>query len=282
MWIANTKMHEIIKHQNQSLSLAHQKAIHKHEKQSIKYQSIRNLRQRFSMEPNWLHIANRLQRFKGCHKGEQMVLICNGPSLNRTDFSRIRKQLTMGMNKIFLGLNRYKLYPRYYAAINNKVIEQSESQIKKLNCIQFIPPQASTSLLQESAFTYWIKCDLASKGFSTDITTGIHQGWTVTHAALQIAYFMGFQRVIIVGMDHRYTYEGNPNELKSMDGPDPNHFIDSYFQGCEWNNPDLNRSEESYSIARHTYELDGRCIIDCTVDGACQVFEKRSLTEILP
>jgi len=234
------------------------------------------------MELDWLHIANRLERFKDCHKGEQMVLICNGPSLNNTDFSHIRRQHTMGMNKIFLGLKIYKFHPRYYVAVNAKVIEQSEAQIKKLNCIQFIPPQPTSSSLKESALTYWVKTDLHPKGFSTDITSGIHQGWTVTHVALQLAYFMGFQRVLIVGMDHRYQYDGLPNDLKTLTGPDPNHFIDSYFQDCLWNNPDLNQSEESYSIARHTYELDGRSIIDCTVDGACEVFEKRSLAEVLP
>jgi hypothetical protein len=234
------------------------------------------------MEPNWLRIANRLQRFKDCHKGQQMVLICNGPSLNKTDFSQIRNQYTMGLNKIFLGLSKYKFYPRYYVAINDKVIEQSEAQIKKLNCVKFIPRQSSSSTLKESAFTYWMKTDLPPKGFSRDLTLGIHQGWTVTHAALQIAYFMGFQRVLIVGMDHRYQYEGLPNDLKKLTGPDTNHFIDSYFQGCMWNNPDIRRSEESYCIARHAYEQDGRSIIDCTVNGACKVFEKRSLAQVLP
>jgi hypothetical protein len=36
------------------------------------------------------HLGARLQRFRDCHRGDRLVLICNGPSLNRTDFSLIR------------------------------------------------------------------------------------------------------------------------------------------------------------------------------------------------
>jgi len=209
-----------------------------------------------------------------------MILICNGPSLNRTDFNRIRNKTMMGLNKIFLGFRKYKIYPRYFVAVNQNVIEQSKAEIKKLNCIKFMPPQNESSSLRESALTYWIKADLPPRGFSTDLTLGAHQGWTITHVGLQIAYYMGFHRVIIIGMDHRYEYQGKPNELMAMNGPDPNHFDERYFENCLWNNPDLSQSEESYRIARHTYEADGRCIIDCTQDGACRVFERRSLQEV--
>lgn len=233
------------------------------------------------MELNWLRIADRLQRFKNRHKGEEMVLICNGPSLNRTNFNLIRKRHIMGLNKIFLGFNKFKIYPKYYVAVNQKVIEQSKEQIEKLNCIKFMPPQEDRSILNESALSYWIKADLPPMGFSTDLALGVHQGWTVTHVGLQIAYYMGFDRVVIVGMDHRYRFQGIPNELEVLNGPDPNHFTEGYFQDCAWNNPDLRQSEEAYRIARYTYEAAGRAIIDCTIEGACEVFEKRSLEEVL-
>lgn len=232
-------------------------------------------------EYDWLAIANRLERFRARHKGEDLILICNGPSLNKTDFGKLRKKNIMGLNKIYLGFSKYKLYPRYYLAVNQQVISQSSSAIKDLKCVNFIASGDYHGKIQSSTLTHWIKADLPPMGFSKDICLGMHQGWTVTHAALQIAYFMAFQRVIIIGMDHRYQYEGLPNELKEMSGPDPNHFCSDYFQGCLWNNPDLGQAEEAYRIAKHAYEEAGRSIIDCTVDGACEVFEKRSLHEVL-
>jgi hypothetical protein len=98
---------------------------------------------------------------------------------------------------------------------------------------------------------------------------------------LQLAFFMGFSTVVIVGMDHRYSYAGLPNEPHALQGPDPNHFEPSYFSGHTWYNPDLVNSERFYAMAREAYEVAGRRIIDCTVDGACTVFEKGRLEEVL-
>jgi hypothetical protein len=232
-------------------------------------------------EYDWLTIANRLDRFRDCHKGEEIILICNGPSLNKTDFSKLRGRTIMGLNKIYLGFSKYKFYPNYYLAVNKEIISQSASAISRLRCVNFIASGNHEGKIQSGPLTHWVKADLSPMGFSKDICFGIHQGWTVTHAGLQVAYFMGFSRVIIVGMDHRYQYDGHPNELKEMTGPDVNHFCPDYFRGCLWNNPDLSQAEDAYRIARHTYEEAGRAIIDCTVDGACKVFDKCSLEEVL-
>ena len=59
-----------------------------------------------------------------------------------------------------------------------------------------------------------------------------------------------------------------------MEGPDPNHFSPEYFRGQVWDNPDLERSEASYKVAREVFEAAGRQIVDATLDGACPVFEK--------
>ena len=230
---------------------------------------------------DWLAIANRLARFKDRHKGEQMILICNGPSLNKTDMDKVRKATLMGLNKIYLGFRKYKIYPRYYVAVNQEVIYQSAEAISNLKCVNFIAAGIGACAAQAGPLTHLIKADLPPLGFSKDLCQGVHQGWSVTHVGLQIAYYMGFSQVIIIGMDHHYIYKGKPNELKNMEGPDPNHFSESYFQNCVWNNPDLSHSEEAFRIARHIYEGAGRSIIDCSVDGACNVFVKRTLNEVM-
>lgn len=187
----------------------------------------------------------------------------------------------MGMNKIFLVFLKFKFYPRYYIAVNAKVVEQSAGAIQALNCIRFVTDNQRQTAVQESALTYLINTKQPPVDFSFDITRGIREGGTVTYAALQIAFYMGFEQVCIVGMDHRYAFSGKPHETRFMDGPDPNHFSDAYFQNQHWDNPDLQRSEQFYALARQTFEAAGRRIIDCTVDGACTVFEKGRIEEVL-
>lgn len=217
---------------------------------------------------------NRFGLLRNRHDGDQCILVANGPSLNRMDLSFLKRHTVIGMNKIFLGFHKFGFYPRYYVAVNRMVIEQSRSNISDLNCVKFISNRAD-NLLPEDALTYHINTTRPGMRFCHDISEGVNEGWTVTYAALQIAFYLGFARVIIIGMDHRFSYQGSPNEARQLDGPDPNHFSPDYFgNGQQWNNPDLAHSEESYAIARREYELAGRLIIDATVDGACTIFEK--------
>lgn len=208
------------------------------------------------------------------HRGHRCVLIANGPSLNRMDLSFLRREVVMGTNKIHLGFRRFDFYPKYYVAVNPKVLQQSAESIKALNCVKFLSDRCA-DYIAEDGLTYHINTTRAPARFCRDIGQGVHEGWTVTYAALQVARYLGFAEVVLIGMDHRYEYNGLPNQTQRLEGPDPNHFSPDYFgNGQHWDNPDLAHSEESYRIARAEFESDGRRILDATVDGACTVFEK--------
>lgn len=224
--------------------------------------------------------GDRIERFRDRHRGERCVIVANGPSLNAMDLSFLRQETVIGLNKIYLGLPRFKFYPRYLVVVNEKVIRQSWADLVRLNCVKFVSERA-TDALGEDALTYLIRTRNVPCRFCSDIREGVREGGTVTYAALQIAYFMGFSEVVIVGMDHRYRFEGRPQEARVLHGPDPNHFSADYFgNGQHWDNPDLSLSEESYALARQLYERDGRRIIDATVDGACPVFEKTDYRQV--
>lgn len=211
---------------------------------------------------------------KDRHRGEQCVLVANGPSLNSMDLSFLNHQICIGMNKIYLGFRKFNFYPNYYVAVNPNVIQQSISDIRNLSCVKFIGNR-NGALLEEDALTYMVNTNNPPSRFCKDISQGVREGGTVTFAALQVAYYLGFKRVIIIGMDHSFQYEGRPNESRVMDGVDPNHFTPGYFGfGQTWDNPDLEKSEESYRLARDMYETEGREIIDATLNGKCSVFKK--------
>ena len=224
--------------------------------------------------------SSRLYQLKDRHCGQRCVLVANGPSLNHMELAFLRREVTIGLNKIYLGIQKFGFYPRYFVAVNDKVVAQSALQINALNCVKFISGR-SAQLVPENALTYHINTDNPPTRFCSDITQGVHEGWTVTYAALQVAYYLGFREVVIVGMDHRYEYTGKPNEAQRLDGSDPNHFSPDYFGGGQtWDNPDLVNSEESYRVARAEFEKAGRRIIDATCDGACTIFEKADYRQI--
>lgn len=60
-----------------------------------------------------------------------------------------------------------------------------------------------------------------------------------------------------------------------------NHFDGSYFANQEWQLAGLEKSENSYRVAEKFYRKNGRRIVDATVGGYCDIFEKGSVEKLL-
>lgn len=50
-----------------------------------------------------------------------------------------------------------------------------------------------------------------SPGFSSDISDHIEMSYTVIYHAMQIAAYMGFSKIYLIGVDHSYSYTINVN-----------------------------------------------------------------------
>lgn len=220
-----------------------------------------------------------LLRFHDLHRGRRCVIVCNGPSLNKMDLGFLHTEIVFGLNKIYLGLEKFGFYPRYMVAVNRKVIEQSADHLRAMHCVKFISDRGS-DLMPAGDQTYHIRTKGMTGAFYRDITEGVREGHTVTHAALQLAYFMGFSQVVIIGMDHHFAQSGPANAELQMHGDDPNHFSPAYFRDSNWDAPNLEGSEQSYRIARDIFQAEQRQIIDATVGGHCDVFPKRDYRDV--
>ena len=118
-------------------------------------------------------------------------------------------------------------------------------------------------------------------GFSKNVPCRIWEGSTVTYVALQIAYYMGFNEVILIGVDHSFSTKGEPHKEVTSTGSDLNHFSPEYFgKGFRWQLPDLETSEQAYRLAKYYFEQDGRKILDATVGGKLDVFPKIKYQEL--
>lgn len=224
-----------------------------------------------------------LAALKDCHRGETCVIICNGPSLNNTDLSLVRGVPSIGMNRAYLMFDQWGFIPTYFAATAQHVIEQFRDDIRRLPMTKFIGA-TYRALFSGDADTYFMRLPpRLVDTFGADLARPISSGGTVTYAALQIAYHLGFAKVIIIGMDHRFSATGTPTQTEVRTAEvDKDHVHPDYFpKGVKWELPNLRRSELAYRLARDAYAADGRVVIDATVDGACTIFEKMSLADAL-
>lgn len=208
------------------------------------------------------------------------MIIGNGPSLRKTDLSLLRDEITFGLNRIYLMFDELGFETSFVVAVNRFVVEQYADDFKKLDN-PFFTAHKNRPLLGRCTNVGYLD-DVIGPWFSRDASRGVWEGHTVTYVAMQLAYFMGFSKVILVGVDHRFAASGTPNQLVESAGPDASHFDPNYFaKGSKWQLPDLENSEVAYRLARTAFEEDGRTIVDATVDGALTVFPKISLGEAL-
>lgn len=216
----------------------------------------------------------QLNGLKDIHKGERCFLIGNGPSLRKTDLSRLRGEFTIGMNRFYLAFPELGFQTSYYLVLNDLVIEQSAEEIRALDMPVFVSWRAR-KWLQPASNLIFLYSTYTGVKFAENVSGRVWEGGTVTYAGLQLAFHLGFDPVILIGVDHSYSARGRPNETVVSQGDDNDHFHPGYFgKGVRWQLPDLENWERSYRIARAHYENAGRRVMDATIAGKLQVFEK--------
>jgi uncharacterized Rossmann fold enzyme len=220
----------------------------------------------------------RLTALKDTHKGERAFIIGNGPSLRQTDLSKLRKEFTFGMNRIYLLFPELGFHTTYFVSINDLVIEQFADEILAQPMPKFLawhshrhfPANLPISNLPTFLYTTY-----TGPRFTQNVMGRVWEGATVTNVALQLAFHMGFQQVILIGVDHNFTSKGEANKTVISEGDDPNHFMPNYFgKGARWQLPDLDTSEIGYTFAREAYRKAGREVLDATVGGKLTIFPK--------
>jgi hypothetical protein len=219
--------------------------------------------------------VRRLAALEGKHRGERCFLIGNGPSLKQTDLSRLKGEYTLGQNRIYLAFPELGFQSSYYLSVNDLVVEQCAQEIQALTMPRFVSWRARKWLTPQDNL-FFLHTTYTGEKFAKDIRGRVWEGGTVTYTALQVAFYLGFKQVILIGVDHNYVHQGGkPNETVVSQGDDPNHFHPGYFgKGFRWQLPDLLQWEEAYRLARRTYEADGREVLDATVGGKLRVFKR--------
>jgi hypothetical protein len=221
----------------------------------------------------------RLAALKDKYLSERCFIIGNGPSLKNTDVSKLKGEFTFGMNRIYLAFEEWGFQTSFLVSINDLVIQQCLGDFLELDMPRFFswhsrkffPPETYE---RENVPTFLFTTYTGPK-FAVDVTGRMWEGATVTFASLQLAFHMGFEKVILIGVDHSFAAKGKPNTTVVSQGDDLSHFDPKYFgKGFRWQLPDLDTSEQGYWLARQAYEDAGREVVDATIGGHLQVFPK--------
>ena len=240
----------------------------------------------------WRKNERRLASFHNRHKGERCFLLANGPSLVKSDLAKLEGEITFGVNGLFLLQEQYPFLPTYYVVEDTLVAEDRKQEIAALkgptkffgNYLDYCLDDAEDIIWTNVMFRYDEYPDFPN--FSTHAGRCMWTGGTVMYLCLQLAYYMGFTDVYLIGFDHSYA---KPADVKTeglrwtLQSDDPNHFDPSYFgKGYRWHDPNVERMEQCYRKAAEYFAKDGRRIFNATEGGKLEVFPRVSFESLFP
>jgi hypothetical protein len=230
----------------------------------------------------------KLSKFKNKYKGERCFIIGNGPSLNKVDLELLQNEYTFGVNSIFLKSKDIDFKPTFYVVEDSHVMIDNVDEINSYDVsFKFFPKNYRTYIKKadntiffnmNEGFYRSESPNFCVPRFSTDLEKVVYCGQSVTMINLQLAYYMGFSEVYLVGMDFSYVIpesaEITEDGILSTED-DPNHFHPDYFgKGKKWHDPHLDRVLNSYKMNKLVYEADGRSIYNATVGGELELFPR--------
>lgn len=237
-------------------------------------------RLKWDLHPESWRSRKKLKTWKDKYLEDKAVIVCNGPSLLKSDLSLLEGVFTFGLNKINLLFDKSSFRPSCIVAVNPFVIEQNAEFYSQTDIPLFLSSYAINFVRSHNNVAF-LHSSRQFK-FARDCSISVYLGYTVTFVAMQLAFHMGFKDTALIGCDHNFATKGPPNKTIASGERDENHFDPNYFAGgVKWQLPDLSSSEISYMLARDVYQAAGRNIVNATEGGCLEIFPRMQLDEFL-
>lgn len=226
---------------------------------------------------------------KNRYEGKRCFILGNGPSLSSDDLDMLKDEITFATNRIYKIFDKTEWRPSYYVMFDEGVgmAEGVIDNVSRLDCIKFVREQGYfvyKSIRGDVCFIHsrYSRRYLDHPCFSDNLIEGIYAIATVTYMAIQIARWMGFDEIYLLGMDNKYAYS------KLRDGSIvKNEGVISYFSDRECSIPDPSTAaatwemDVAYEYAEKYSRKHGFRIYNATRGGFLDKFERVDLDEAL-
>jgi len=222
----------------------------------------------------------RLLEYKDKHKNERCFIVATGPSLTLSDLDKLKGEICFSMNSVIRLFDKTDWRPQYYVMCDPDVYESLGDEINSAdlrtvfyNCFDIldfsregIPYKGSSEYLIWTTSLYFRNKPVKIK-FSRDVGKCIYSWHTTVGTILQLAVYMGFREIYLIGTDCSYS-----QEQKHGDGMDYKCTIPK------------NAGEQiinDYTLAKPLFEQLGVKVLNATRGGALEVFSRVDLDEVL-
>ena len=240
--------------------------------------------------PKDLENDRRFAAIKGKYAGKRIFILGNGPSLNQMPLYLLKDEFTMCFNRFPLMYERVNWKPNFYAVTDDLLLRDMPEEIDKTTeevDYSFFPDLHPSNLnvkkiIKQKENVLWLHVDKPE--FSDHLPTcGINK--TVVNAGIQIAAWMGFTEIYLLGVDMTFDDQkikkGNSRNWQAQ-GDDPNHFDPRYFNaGRKYHNPMVGEMLEKFKRCKEFFEPRGVKIYNAGYGGKLETFERKNFGDLL-
>ncbi|WP_295508757.1 6-hydroxymethylpterin diphosphokinase MptE-like protein, partial [Accumulibacter sp.] len=239
--------------------------------------------------------TKRLAGLYNAFKGERCFIVGNGPSLNQHNLDLLDGEYVFAVNSIYYKTKATGFRPTFFVVEDSSVMTENIEEIKIYQAPYKFFPTNYKSIHPEADNVFFFRMNrgfyeksspnYCIPRFSTDASKQLYCGQSVTYINLQLAHFMGFVEVYLIGMDFSYQIPDShqrTGDLILSTTDDPNHFHKDYFgKGKTWKDPKLERVALNYTQAKLAYESTGRRIYNATIGGHLDIFDRVDYNTLL-
>lgn len=229
---------------------------------------------------NWIY-RNRFKEeqlkikdLHNTHRGQRCFIVATGPSIKDVNLNILKNETTIGVNSLYREFKGCT----YYAISDGH--RWSSEGVKMLSSVK-------TLFLFYIAARYYLKSNkkgnkipniikgkksiLKEGAFPKDISKGVYVGGaSIVILCLQLAYYMGFKEVYLMGCDCNYK---------------KGHFDGKKDSSTKWNDESEKKHWDTvfkaFSICKKEYARNNMKIYNINDNDRLKMFEKRKLEEVL-
>ncbi len=221
----------------------------------------------------------KMHKVKNRHKGERCFITCTGPSLQIEDLEKLKGEYTIGVNSIVRAYEKTTWRPTYYCLVDvyafgeylaNTPVPGNYLSINEA----FL--HYRTKLLNPTGNELYVPINFINHTeeymkknkmkYSKDPSVCIYDCFTVTNMAIQMAIYMGFKEIYLLGADCSY----DPKKMHFIETKG----IDDKQRNAKYLPSAVQMSIKGYEHAKRFAEKNNVKIYNATRGGMLEVFER--------
>ena len=225
---------------------------------------------------------SKILALKDSAKGKKCYIVGNGPSLTMEDLELIKSEDCFASNLIFKIFDKTNWRPKYYFILDRYADTKDVLNSIDLDYL-FVGDYfwKYRGMKNKNAICIHTERNRNKNdiGFSVDATKVLYSHFTVTHAMIQMAVYMGYKKIYLIGMDHNYSLEYDSNGKIISNSDIKSHvFKDEKPADVVANIEGMNKA---YIACRKYCDDNNVEIYNSTRGGKLEWFKRKNLLESL-